>query len=273
MIMSRVSILRSQRPEVEASLKNIEFEPQEIETLVIKPSLCCKMPSSTGATVDLSYIEEILRLYEGLVGEVYVVEGDHSPRDTADDIAHYLGLMDLLEYHDARWVNLSRDITIPVERDFIALERGFPIPRAILKADLLVNLGKMRTDKLSTVSLGIGNLFSIIPHRRERFFPVVNDALSDILMVRAPDINIIDGIVGMEGEAPLRGRAKKMNLTLAGEDIVALDTIACHAMGINPVHVEHIVKAGYYGFGEYVEKRIDVVGSRVEDVRDKFLVP
>lgn len=269
--MSRVSVIKSERPEVEESLEQNEFEPQEVENVVIKPSLCCRKPASTGATVDLGYIEQLLKLYDGLADEVYIVEG--SGREDADEVAEYLGLKELLEYHDARWINLSKDVTIPVERDFIVLERGFPIPKTILKADVFINLAKFRTDRLTTVSLGIANLLTVIPRRRERFYPVISDVLCDILMVRDPDITIVDGLVAMEGDAPSKGRAKRENLTLAGRDIVALDTVACHLMRVNPVQVEHIVKAGYYGFGEYVEKRIDVMGSKIDEVRDRFILP
>ncbi len=270
--MPRVCIIKSGKPEVNRAFEYIEFEPREVETVVIKPSLCCKKHSSTGATVELGYLEQIFRLYEGLAEEIYVVESN-STYYNADDIASYLGLKDLVEYYNAKWVNLSRDVFIPVEKDFSVLEKGFPVPKTILKADVFINLGKMRTDKHTVVNLSLANLFTLIPQARERFYPVVSDAIIDLLMIRAPDINLIDGIVSMEGEAPEAGRPKRMDLTLASRDPVAMDTISCNIMGINPVHVEHILKAGYYGFGEYIEKKIEIVGKRVEDVRDKFLMP
>ncbi len=79
----------------------------------------------------------------------------------------------------------------------------------------------------------------------------------------------MDGVVGMEGSGQRR-RPKRMDLVLTGRDTVALDTIACKVMGINPASIEHIFRAGYYGLGEYAEKNITVVGRSIEDARDKF---
>jgi uncharacterized protein (DUF362 family) len=88
------------------------------------------------------------------------------------------------------------------------------------------------------------------------------------MQVRKPDLNILDGIIASEGRE-IR-KPKEMDLIMASTDAVALDTIACRVMGINPLNVEHIYKAGYYGVGENVERNIQVVGEKVEDVRDRF---
>jgi uncharacterized protein (DUF362 family) len=79
----------------------------------------------------------------------------------------------------------------------------------------------------------------------------------------------MDGIICTEGSGQRR-RQKRMDLILASEDTVALDITACRIMGINPINVEHIFRAGYSGFGEYTEKNITIVGRSVDEVRDKF---
>ncbi len=268
--MAKVCVIKSEKPEVRQALEKIGFNAEEVESVVIKPSLCCSLPPETGATVDLRFLKQVLDIYSEVAQEIYIVENSY--REDAEEIAERLGVLDLAEYYNARFVDLSRDVTIPVERDFIALGRGFPVPRTILKADVFINIGKMRTDRITTVALSLGNLFTLIPGM-ERFYNAVSDAIADVLMIRKPDLNIIDGIVAMEGNAPQKGRAKKMNLTLASTDPVAIDTVACHIMGINPIQIEHIIRAGYYGFGEYIDKRIEVVGVNVEDVRERFLLP
>ncbi len=270
--MPAVSVVRDSRPNVKKALEYIEFEPEECEVLVIKPHLCCSKQWYTGATTDPRILEQLFRLYEGLADEIYVVESD-GYGESADEIARELGIIELCEHYGARWVNLSRDILIPVERDFLALENPFPTPRTVLKADLVINVPKMKTHSMLTVSLGLANMFRIVPRRKEVYYPKISEAICDVLMIRSPELTILDAGIAMEGNGPLKGTPRRMGLTLASRDPVAIDTIACRIMGINPIHVEHIVKAGYYGFGEYAEKRISVRGESIENVRTRFRVP
>ncbi|NOZ82588.1 MAG: DUF362 domain-containing protein [Euryarchaeota archaeon] len=269
--MPVVGVVRAAKPDVRAVLDVIDFEPEECEVLVLKPHLCCSMPHTTGATTDPEILRQVLSLYEGLAGEVYVVESD-GYAGSADRVAEELGIAQLCELYDATWVNLSREPKVPVERDYLVLENPFPTPRTLLKADMLINLPKMKTHSVLTVSLGLANMLRVIPGRKERYHHRAAEAVCDVLMIRKPDLTITDGIIGMEGSGPMRGTPKHSQVMLASTDVVANDTVACRVMGINPVHVEHIIKAGYYGFGEYTERRITVRGESIDRVRSRYLL-
>jgi uncharacterized protein (DUF362 family) len=143
------------------------------------------------------------------------------------------------------------------------------MPRTVLKADVFINMPKMKTSETTTVNLGLMNIFDLIPGRKEIYYPRIAESICDFLAIKSPDLNIMDGIVGIEGIGRRR-RTKQMDLILASRDIVALDTIACRVMGINPVNVEHVFRAGYSGLGEYTEKNIRIVGRSVDEVRYKF---
>ncbi len=91
-----------------------------------------------------------------------------------------------------------------------------------------------------------------------------------MMKIRRPDLTIMDGIVGMEGNGPVDGRSKRMNLVLASEDAIAMDLVCCKIMRVNPVQVEHIQKACYYGLGECKWSNIKVVGERIENVWSRF---
>ena len=45
----------------------------------------------------------------------------------------------------------------------------------------------------------------------------------DIALTRTPDLAIVDGIVGMEGDGPLNGTPKPMGVLVMGSDLVAVD--------------------------------------------------
>lgn len=269
-LLSSVSILKTPKADVKKLLDNIGFQPEECDVLVIKPNLCCSRTGDTGYTTDSSILEELFKIYQGLAKEIIVAESNGT-NETADRIFSVTGINDLCKKYGVKTVNLSRDELIPVDRDYSIL-KGFKCPRTILKADVLINVPKMKTHHISTVSLGLKNMMGIIPGHKGIYHPNLAEAIADILSIRQPTLNILDGLVAFESHGAFRGKAKIMNLLMASTDVVSLDTVACRIMGINPIHVEHIVKAAYYGYGEYAEKKIEIFGEKIENVRNRFEV-
>jgi hypothetical protein len=79
----------------------------------------------------------------------------------------------------------------------------------------------------------------------------------------------------MEGNgAGEHGVPHPMNLILASPDTVAADAVASACMGIDDVlDVTSTRLAQFDGIGVADLDRIDVLGSRIEDVRETFLLP
>jgi uncharacterized protein (DUF362 family) len=263
--MVKVCIQKSEQPDVRRALDQIDFVPDECELVVIKADLC-STSSFTGEATDLGLIEQVLKIYEG-IAKCAVVGVDNSGRK-AKDCFERTGVSELAERYYADTIDLGRDVKIPIAEEGSVL-KNFKMPRTILKADVFINMPKMKTDENTTVSLGLMNIFDIIPGKHEIYRPKIAESICDFLSIRNPDLNIMDAIIGIEGSEGRR-RTKQLDLLLASRDIVAMDTIACRIMGINPVNVEHVFRAGYSGLGEYTEKNIKIVGRSIDEVRDKF---
>ncbi len=261
--MVKVSIVKSEKPDVKKALDLIDFAPKECELLVIKPNFCAKLPSP-GATTDLKVLAQVLKIFEGVAKEILVVESD-GYYATADEAFEKTGARELCEYYGAKVLNLSKDICVPVKRDYNAL-KDFKVPGTILKADFLVNVPVMKTHELTTVSLSLKNMLGMIPGKKMLYHPRIEEAICDVMKVRKPDLNILDATTALAFGMP-----KKMDLIMASSDAVALDAIACRVMGINPDAVEHILRAGYYNLGVSILQKIQVVGEQVESIREKFI--
>jgi uncharacterized protein (DUF362 family) len=263
-----VSIVKSERPEVKSALELIGFTPEEYDLVAIKPNLCSPLPYYSGATTDLRLLEEVIKTFKEHAKELVVIESNGFS-ESAEEAAEKSGLMEVCNYFEVPFVNLSSDIKIPVKGDLKALQNT-KFPRTFLKADFLINLPVMKTHILSIVSLGMKNMYGIVTEKKSTHHSRLSDAICDVAKVRKPDLTVMDGIIGMEGEGPISGSPKKMDLTLASEDVLALDFTACRVMRINPAHVDHLQKAAYYGLGEDNPARIKVVGEKIEDVWSKF---
>lgn len=262
--MVKVSILKSDTPDVKRVLELIDFIPDECEVAAVKADFCTTYPGLEGPPMDLRIFGQLLEYLEGFAGERVVVDACSSGK-SAVDVYESLGVKEICSYYGAEVVDLNRDIHIPVKRDFKVL-KGIRIPRTILKADFFVNLSLMKTDELTGVALSLKNILDIIPGGSSMFSAKMDEAICDVLRIKKPDLNLLDGMVAVEGNRP-----KKMGLLLASIDPVALDVVGCKVMGINPAMVEYIVKAGFYNLGETLMQKIEVVGERIENVRERFI--
>ncbi len=61
---------------------------------------------------------------------------------------------------------------------------------------------------------------------------------------RRPVLSVIDGIIGMDHEAPMTGLPVCSNLVVGGLDSVAADTLGCFLMGLDPRKIPTIARAG-----------------------------
>lgn len=69
--------------------------------------------------------------------------------------------------------------------------------------------------------------------------------LVDIHRCVKPRLYIMDGVVAMEENAHGSGTPVNMNLILFSTDPVALDTVFCHLIYLNPKSVYKYAKKGY----------------------------
>ena len=87
----------------------------------------------------------------------------------------------------------------------------------------------------------------------------------------APRFAIVDGIVGMEGNGPIQGDARKCGALVFGDDPVAVDATAARLMTIDPRKVRYLAEAGRF-LGNVAEERIDQVGEPIDRLRQDFRV-
>ncbi|HPQ39698.1 MAG TPA: DUF362 domain-containing protein, partial [bacterium] len=132
---------------------------------------------------------------------------------------------------------------IDVDNPDARLYHRIRVSKAVLDADVFVNIPKMKTHMLTGVSLSIKNLLGMIHDDDRQIFHRndIADKVVDLLFVRPPDLNIIDGLWAMEGQAPFHGDAVvSFNVLLAGMIAPVLDAVACRIMGFDPEEVPHV---------------------------------
>jgi uncharacterized protein (DUF362 family) len=103
-----------------------------------------------------------------------------------------------------------------------------------------------------------------------RGYLTINYNLAKIATMVMPDLGVVDGVVGMEGNGPVSGTAKSWGAVFASANLVNLDSLVAYAMGFNPEDIGYLYFLAKWGYGEIDVKRIRVVGDDVEHIKTRF---
>lgn len=156
----------------------------------------------------------------------------------------------------------------------------FPASSLLKQADLIINLPVIKTHGQCVLTCCIKNMFGTIllgnkskTHARFSSLPQFGAALADIYSVSHPQLTIVDGYLCQEGQGPSSGDVVKLDLILAGYDPVALDTVVCKIVGIDPKKIIHIVRSEEKKLGTMDLTKVHLLGSPIESVYRKFKLP
>ena len=110
-----------------------------------------------------------------------------------------------------------------------------------MKADMVINLPKLKTHTQMLLTLGVKNMFGCIVGMRKPEWHfrtgIDRDKFAELLVTIyaavKPSITVLDGILAMEGQGPGKGgRPRELGIVMASDDAVALDMVVCRMLGI-----------------------------------------
>ena len=140
------------------------------------------------------------------------------------------------------------------------------VARAVLEADYLITVPKLKTHCLTLFTGAVKNSYGILAgaekarlHAAARSPARFAEVLVDVYAVRPPDLAVMDAVVAMAGDGPTHGRPHRLGVVLASDDPVALDATAARLIGVPPERVEHLRVAAARGLGA-----IDAAAVRVD---------
>jgi uncharacterized protein (DUF362 family) len=168
-------------------------------------------------------------------------------------------------------INLSEDKVVEVKfQGNTPLKRLF-LPKTILEADAVVDLPLMKTHEFMAYSGAIKNLFGCVPsNKRIYLHPYLPEVFYRLYTLFKPQLTIMDGRTGIEGNGPTKGKPVKMGLMLTGNDALAVDITAAKVMMLDwkETYLNYIAnKTGMR------EEDINVEGLPITEVEHRFEPP
>jgi len=129
---------------------------------------------------------------------------------------------------------------------------AFYLARPVAEADVLISMPKMKTHHWTGVTLSLKNLFGTLPGiyygwpKNLLHFRGIERSILDLARTVKVHYNIIDGVVGMEGDGPIMGKARPVGVLVLSPFSLAADATAARLMGFNPRKVLYLVQAGRF---------------------------
>lgn len=237
--------------------------------VLIKVNFITDKTWDTGATTDPMVVEAIILKLMGLPISVSVVESDATITN-ADKAFEKTGMKDMCQRNGVECINL-RHLKDKVKLDVPNSEvlGSITVPRIVAES-AIISAAKLKTHANTGVTLGMKNMFGLLPDKFKAKYHArgINKVIVDINTVIKPVLTVIDGFVGMEGKGPIDGAPVKMDLIIAGKNVVATDATGCRVMGINPYDIPHLRRASEKGLGSIDD--VDVLGEKIRNVAKTF---
>lgn len=248
------------------------------KSVLLKPNLVDlpreNKPAVTNPTLVMAAAEAFRR--RG-AAKIIVADGPALQRD-AWQIVDAIGLTQLLAADALEFVDLNLADVRAISNGGAGL--GLPTlyyPEPVLQADVIVSLPKMKVHHWAGVSLAMKSMIGTTPGKiygwPRNIFHIrnFNYAIMDLNLTRPCDYAIIDGIVGMEGDGPVRGTPVDAGVIVMGDNPPAVDATATRVMGLNPLVVPYLRQAENL-LGPIAEGQIEQRGETIVSVRQTFQV-
>jgi len=162
---------------------------------------------------------------------------------------------------------------VEIELPGAKLFRRMTVPRKMLEFEVFINLAKIKTHMHVVASLGIKNLYGLLSDKQRMTFhrQDVNLKVVEIMQRFTPDLTVLEGIWGLEGQAPICGEVvKDFNTIIMGENPLAVDAVGCEAMGIAPQELATNRIAYQKRFGPIDLADMELLGTPIEKGRRYF---
>ena len=278
--MSKVVVTRCEHYELQEVYTKIKWGINQLggiesfipkgKRVLVNPNMLVGTDSKYAVTTHPVIFEAVVKI---LIENNYdVTYGDSPGYGNPDRVAYKAGIKPIGDKYNLPLADFSNGKTISFPDGVVS--KQFEIANAVLETDAIVNVAKMKAHALQRITGAVKNPFGCVVGYHKglmhgRFSNAYNFAemLIDLNLYLKVNLHILDGIVAMEGNGPRNGDPTPMNVLMISKDPVAIDTLFCRMINLNPMIIPTITYGQKYGLGSY--ENIEVIGDDVESFINK----
>ncbi|GAB6100028.1 DUF362 domain-containing protein [Halanaerocella petrolearia] len=239
------------------------------DTVLLKPNLLSPHSPEQGITTHPTIVKAVIKLVTEVGGEVIVGEssgGMMVNQSLTQQAFKETGMEEICQEAGVEFINFDR-----VATEILISPQGeeIPLPKVLLSSDVIISLPKLKTHSLTLFTGAVKNLYGCIPGMKKaeyhKLYPHPREfagLVVDLFSLVSPDLAIMDGIIGLEGNGPgTTGDTCQIGTILASSDLVALDTVAASYLGYKADQVPIAEIASSRDLGSNDLDQIKVVGD------------
>jgi len=244
-----------------------EFIPTDSRILV-KPNYLSYADPDKAVTTHPMVINTMLRLlHEEGYGKV--TYGDSPGHGSNIAVSEKLGVSAVAKKYGAVPADMDTEVAVKTEG---ANAKVLHLCRGVVEADAIISLCKMKTHQLERITGAVKNVYGFVcglkkaaGHVEYPNASVFAGVLTDIHKATDIRLHVMDGVLAMEGNGPASGEPVRMNVMLFATDPVALDTVFCSLIDLDPKLVPTCTQGQVSGIGTCDMKDIEIVAIEPTD--------
>jgi len=210
--------------------------------VLVKPNLLTDRAPEAAVTTHPEVVRQVIRRLKAAGAAVTVAD---SPAFAArlDQVWRVTGVGAVCSEEGVPLASIEAGPLTPLTRDGYA----FAVSSLALRADLIVNLPKVKSHSLTTLTAAVKNFYGVIPghlktdlHKRYSRPAAFGGLVRAVCRAMPATLNIADGVLAMEGDGPSSGTPVALDFLAASTDPFALDLALCDVLRINPERVPYL---------------------------------
>jgi uncharacterized protein (DUF362 family) len=215
------------------------------DRVLLKPNLLTGARPGKECTTRWELVYVVAQLVRQVGGEPFL--GDSPAFGSAKGVAIANGYQPIIDELQLPIIDFQGQRYQTAGQDFNHLL----LSKEAMDADVVINLPKLKSHVQLTLTLGVKNLFGCVPGKmkawwhmeagkdRDRFGTMLVETARTI----APNLTILDGILGHEGNGPSGGEPRLVGVLGASTDVFALDRAVVELLQVEPASIPTIAAA------------------------------
>lgn len=239
------------------------------QKVLLKPNLLAAAKPSEAVTTHPTIIKalSVMLIEEG----ARVLVGDSPGNDKPEVALRKSGILEAAEEAGAEAITF----TLGEYKEFEGFKRRtLPLAAELDQADLVFNVGKLKTHSLTGLTGAVKNIYGCLVGRQKARYhlehPLPADfsrLVMDVYLAVKPAFSIIDAVIAMEGTGPRRGKPRQLGLLMASKNGVALDNVAAAITGFTTDQVSTLAAARELRLSGSDLAALEIKGLTLEECR------
>ncbi|QEQ00210.1 DUF362 domain-containing protein [Thermosynechococcus sp. CL-1] len=209
------------------------------DRVLLKPNLLTGARPKHECVTRPELVYCVAKMVQAVGGQPFL--GDGPAFGSALGVARNNGYLPFIQELNLPVIEFHGDRYATANPEFAHLR----LSKEAMAADVVINLPKVKSHVQLTLTLGVKNLFGCVPGKMKAWWHMEagKDAdrfgrmLVETARAIAPDLTIVDGIIGHEGNGPSGGTPRPLNILGASRDVFALDRALVAILNVDPDRV------------------------------------